>query len=164
MSWLYRLQQRLAITRNEAVALFTLLALLGAGLVARHLQQQPDPSMPDAYVVADSQFAAGVEAVPGANRTSGFGDAPREAPATRPSATLNLNAAESSDLRQLPGIGPALSQRIVAYREANGPFPSVEAITEVQGIGAKTLERLEPLLSVQAADTTTTDLAQAERE
>lgn len=48
---------------------------------------------------------------------------------------LNLNTATAAELTQLPGIGEKLAERIVAYREANGPFASVEEIMEVDGIG-----------------------------
>ncbi|GAA2831960.1 competence protein ComEA [Leucobacter komagatae] len=54
---------------------------------------------------------------------------------------INVNSASVDQLTELPGIGPALGQRIVDWREANGPFTSVEQLTEVSGIGAKTLER-----------------------
>lgn len=54
---------------------------------------------------------------------------------------INVNSASVDELTELPGIGPALGQRIVDWREANGPFTSVEQLTEVSGIGAKTLEK-----------------------
>lgn len=55
--------------------------------------------------------------------------------------TVNINTASAEQLTQLSGIGPALAQRIVEWREANGRFESVDQLTEVSGIGAKTLER-----------------------
>ncbi|MEF9973629.1 MAG: helix-hairpin-helix domain-containing protein, partial [Clostridia bacterium] len=48
---------------------------------------------------------------------------------------VDLNSADSALLSGLPGIGDALAQRIVAYRVANGPFLSVESLTQVPGIG-----------------------------
>ena len=62
---------------------------------------------------------------------------------------LDLNAATVQQLaEQLPGIGPAKAQRIVQWREVNGPFPSIDQLMDVHGIGPKTLERLRPLLRV----------------
>lgn len=53
---------------------------------------------------------------------------------------VNINTASAARLEDLPGIGPALAQRIVAHREANGPFTSAEGLTAVSGIGTRTLE------------------------
>lgn len=69
--------------------------------------------------------------------------------ALAPAATININAASSAELESLPGIGPALAGRILADREANGPFKTVEDLDRVRGIGPKTLERLRPLIRVE---------------
>lgn len=66
-----------------------------------------------------------------------------------PGAPVNLNQATSSELRRLPGIGPVTADRIVAYRERHGPFGAPEELMEVSGIGAKTLARLAPLVTVR---------------
>lgn len=55
---------------------------------------------------------------------------------------INLNTADESELDELPGIGPALARRIVAYREQNGPFESFEDLLAVSGIGTSKLEGL----------------------
>ena len=62
---------------------------------------------------------------------------------------LDLNAAAEEELTALPGIGEALARRIVEYREANGPFESVEELTEVSGIGPGKLAALEGLVTVE---------------
>ena len=51
--------------------------------------------------------------------------------------TVDLNRATAEELQTLSGIGPTLAQRIIDYREAHGPFESVEEITQVQGIAEK---------------------------
>ena len=62
---------------------------------------------------------------------------------------LDLNAATAQQLADsLPGIGPAKAARIVQWRDENGPFPNVQQLLDVHGIGPKTLERLLPLLRV----------------
>lgn len=61
---------------------------------------------------------------------------------------LDLNTADEAALSALPGIGPVRAAAIVAYRQAHGPFLSVEELTAVHGIGAATLEKLRPLVTV----------------
>lgn len=61
---------------------------------------------------------------------------------------VNLNQATAADLEALPGIGPVLAERIVAWREANGPFPSIDVLGEVSGIGEVLLENLRPLVRI----------------
>ena len=51
----------------------------------------------------------------------------------------------------LPGIGPVLAQRIVEYRQANGPFAATEEIMQVDGIGESTYEELQDLITVGEA-------------
>ena len=60
---------------------------------------------------------------------------------------IPVNQAQAEDLDRLPGIGPGLAQRIVDYREENGPFPSLEALVQVRGIKEKTLEKIKLYLT-----------------
>ena len=54
---------------------------------------------------------------------------------------VNINAADAATLAQsLQGIGPNKAAAIVHYRETNGPFVTIESLTEVQGIGERTVE------------------------
>ena len=61
---------------------------------------------------------------------------------------VNVNTATAAELEALPGVGPVLAGRIVAWREANGPFPSIEILGEVAGIGDALLAQLRPLVRV----------------
>ncbi len=79
--------------------------------------------------------------------------APAEAPVkeTLPaegSTPVNVNTADYESLVALPGIGPALAQRIIAYREEHGPFASVEELQKVQGIGPRNLDEFRHLITV----------------
>ncbi len=58
-----------------------------------------------------------------------------------PRGPVDLNTAGLEELQTLDGIGPALAERIIEYREAHGPFQSVEGLLEVKGIGEATLEK-----------------------
>lgn len=62
---------------------------------------------------------------------------------------INLNTATLTELDSLPGIGPAIAQRIIEYRESAGGFKSVEQITEVSGIGDVTLAKIKDLVTVK---------------
>lgn len=57
---------------------------------------------------------------------------------------IDINTASAVELADLPGIGPALAERIIEYREEQGRFASVDDLQNVKGIGEKTLERLRP--------------------
>lgn len=61
---------------------------------------------------------------------------------------VNLNTADAAALDTLPRIGPALAERILQWRDANGRFTSVEDLLAVPGIGEKMLENLRELVTV----------------
>lgn len=69
-------------------------------------------------------------------------------PATAGTGVVDVNRADAATLDTLPGIGPVLADRIISWREANGPFPNVDVLGEVSGIGPTLLERLRPLVTV----------------
>ena len=100
-----------------------------------------------AWLIAMPRGAPGIEITvpgdaPGLAREAGgalAGDAERH---------IDINAASALERAEaLPGIGPVLSERIVAHREANGPFARVDQLLGVRGIGAATYERLRPLIT-----------------
>ena len=61
---------------------------------------------------------------------------------------IDLNRADITVLTELPGIGPKIAERIAAYRQANGPFESIEDLIKVKGIGPATFEKLKSLITV----------------
>ncbi|WP_151524246.1 helix-hairpin-helix domain-containing protein [Serinicoccus kebangsaanensis] len=85
--------------------------------------------------------AAGDGAVGGASGASGAAE-------DGPVQLLDLNSATGPELEELPGIGPVTAGHILDWREQHGRFATVEELMEVSGIGERTLEQLEPLVSV----------------
>lgn len=63
---------------------------------------------------------------------------------------VNLNVAPMDELMLLPGVGHVLAERIVLYRQDSGAFESVEDLTDVRGIGRKTVQRLRPYVIVDS--------------
>lgn len=59
---------------------------------------------------------------------------------------VNINTADRELLTQLPGIGSVTAEKIVEFRQTNGKFQSIDELTNVKGIGDKTLVKLKPYL------------------
>lgn len=77
------------------------------------------------------------------------GNSSAPAPASPPAqpVQVDIDHASAAELERLPWVGPALAARIVADREAHGPFGSIEALVRVRGVGPKLAERLRPLVT-----------------
>ena len=68
---------------------------------------------------------------------------------TEPKDTrININTATAQELTALPGIGPVLAERIVAYRDAHGPYTQLTDLMKVDGIGTKRMEQLLDLITL----------------
>jgi len=61
---------------------------------------------------------------------------------------VNINRATAQELEQLPGIGPALAQEIIEYRERHGNFTRLEQLKRVPGIAEKKFEHIKPLIAL----------------
>ncbi|MEE8350012.1 MAG: helix-hairpin-helix domain-containing protein [Acidobacteriota bacterium] len=66
-------------------------------------------------------------------------------------AKVDLNHATLAQLDELPGIGPVIAERIIQFREDNGPFKRKEDLMNVPGIGEKTFLKLEERIAVKGA-------------
>ena len=115
-------------------------AVLAALNLARTLVDGEQIVVPDAKS-AESMLASGgaVSSQAGQPGAGSAGDAV---------SLVNINTATSEQLQMLPSIGPATAQRIIAWREANGPFVAIDQLLEVSGIGPKTFEGLRDLVAV----------------
>ena len=144
----------------RALALLAFLLLLGTGLSvleARHPRilaltlgdslalgaapELPHPVSEAAQNAAPESLAKAVHAPVGA-------DSARQKSAFGLDGRLDLNRASADELEGLPGIGPKTAQRILDDRRTRGPFRKASDLTRVKGIGAKTLARLLPHITV----------------
>jgi comEA protein len=65
-----------------------------------------------------------------------------------PLKPININAANSEELQQVPGIGPATAEKILQMRKSYGSFKSVDDLLSIKGIGKKRLEKMRKYLTV----------------
>lgn len=87
---------------------------------------------------------SGSAAGPGGGGASGTADG-------SPAALIDINTATESQLEELPGVGPATAAAIVAHRESEGAFATVDSLLDVRGIGEAKLDALRDLVTVGAA-------------
>lgn len=161
MRWIFLLQQRLAITTHECLALGLAVALLAGGLLVREFAPAAQP-FPGAYLEEDAAFAAHAARAASPLVASGRADpggavpaaAHASAAAGEPAAMrrVDVNRADEATLATLPRIGPALARRIVDERERHGPFGSLADLQRVRGIGVKTVAELAPMACVACTD------------
>ena len=82
-------------------------------------------------------------------RIGGDTERPKNAPnGKNAEGQINLNTASEKELQELPGIGPAMSARIIEYRETNGNFQTIEDLKKVRGIGNAKFEKLKDKVTV----------------
>ena len=65
-----------------------------------------------------------------------------------PVKPVNINTANSEELQQVPGIGPATAQKILQMRKSYGPFKSVDDLLAIRGLGQKRLDKMRKYLTV----------------
>ena len=121
----------------------------GADLVGLNLARR---------VVDGEQIIVGLAAPPGSPSPMGSSVSSATPPeqvspaaptaAAPPGAPVDLNSATPEDLDALPGVGPVTAAAIIAWREANGKFTSVDQLSEVDGIGPARLDKLRDLVDV----------------
>ncbi len=129
------------LTPGERRGALVLLALVALAAVHDLVDSRPRPARP----FPDEPPAAATATTTPAPESGGAA-----APASDP---LDLNRASVAELDALPGIGPVLAGRIVAQREAHGPFRSADELLAVPGIGPRLWERLRSRVRVEASRT-----------
>jgi competence protein ComEA len=135
---------------NEQHALRALALVLAAGVGVWYGTQR---SAPEWRVEAELAVAEGRgRAAPLAARAEEENTrAARRALPLQPGERIDPNTADADELQRLPRVGPSLAARIVAHREANGPFRSLADLDAVPGIGPAVLDGIAPHLALPAA-------------
>jgi competence ComEA-like helix-hairpin-helix protein len=133
-----KVREYFVFTRNEQKILFLLSVVfcIGAGIKAYKAMTGPPAEATFDYSQSDSVFAARTAAVTTARGDSSHG-------------RLDLNTATRAQLIALPGIGPKLAERIIAYRTAHTRFRTINDIRKIAGFGAKKYELLRSTIEVK---------------
>ena len=112
----------------------------------------------DRTLVAESREGVRAEIPSGGGRLATVSPFPSPSLADQPATSpvpkrfhqipIDLNRATGHDFEGLPGVGPKLAERILAYRRSIGAFHSLDELQSVKGIGSKTFKRIRPLVTV----------------
>lgn len=136
------------VTPQERLALVVLSLLLTGGAVARHMTHRGDAD--GLQFSAESADTLGPSSG-GSLRSRVEGDLAEQRLRSQPlgeGERIDPNLASAVQLDRLPGVGPALADRIVAHREIHGRFRTLDDLDAVSGIGPALLERISPNLTL----------------
>ncbi len=136
-----KLQEHFAFTKNEQRVFFflALTMLIGAGIkfarnyVGEEKIQRFDYSQTDSIFTEKSQLL---------NRRN-------DSLSVQSVRKVNINNATKSELVALPGIGEAMAERILLYRQDNGKFKNISELKKIKGIGEKKFDRLKEHIEIQ---------------
>ncbi len=150
----------LNFTRQERIVIYFLVITLGVGAVLKLVRNQrlEKQLTPNRFYAEEDQFkkiaaqinSDSVQFVDNSNSKSDTSmlELPSQAKYSE-IRIVNLNTAGISELSQLPGIGPAIAERIRAYTDQNGPFKNKSELILVKGIGQKIYTRIEGLVTTE---------------
>jgi len=144
------------------VVLFLLVTFVIGGAIKLYRYHDPSAFLPSFdYSEVDKEFDLRVRLIDSIDAeqkrkladsgaaTSSKRKTTRVKKADRLQSVVNINTATKAELMKLPGIGEALAERILVYREQNGAFKDVSELQKVKGIGEKKFEQIRPLVKAE---------------
>jgi len=136
-----RLQEYFAFTKNEQKVFLFLSIVFLAGVAVKAYKSYIVPQTPAQfdYSVSDSIFHARSQTLLNDSVTA----------ENVPVKKVDLNTATKTELMSLPGIGEAMAERIMLYREENKSIKKIDELKKVKGIGEKKFEKLKPYIEIK---------------
>ncbi|HUE96978.1 MAG TPA: helix-hairpin-helix domain-containing protein, partial [Longimicrobiaceae bacterium] len=132
------------MTPEERLALIVIAVLIAGGAMGRYVVDRADAAHPLQFTSAAADTLSAESGRPLRERVAD--EVARNRIRSMPLAEgerIDPNIAPAEQLDRLPGVGPAIADRIVEHRRANGPFRSLDELGQVRGIGPAGLERIE---------------------
>ncbi|MDP3730998.1 MAG: helix-hairpin-helix domain-containing protein [bacterium] len=122
---------------------------IGSPTTATPLPSQTPTSTPTAIPLPTLSSTPTTTPVPTISTTPFFTPTPTPTPKQfQQSAKININTADKQELEKITGVGPVIAQRIIDYRQTNGPFQTIEEIKEVNGIGDIKFEKMKNEITI----------------
>ena len=126
---------------TEAANLAELVEDGGKVIVPHKPKPEPEPLPPPAPKPSPPPVAKPLHPSPAPQPTK---------PVTAVPLLVDLNTATQAELERVPGIGPVLAQRIIAYRQRYGRFKTVHELRFIQGIGQHTFDKIKPYVTIRS--------------
>ena len=143
-----KFNQTFGFTKTEKQVVLLLVAAFLLGIGMKILKSGSGSENGFDYTQADSEFQARSRMTSEMDSSDSKSDLTDEKVTSETSGLIDINRASKDQLIELPGIGEAMAERIILYREEHGPFNSVNELASVKGVGGKKLSRIAPYCTV----------------